>query len=135
MKDDGSISNSGKFKAAITEELSKYFEKLRKGEGEDGEGLNIVHLENPFRHKDKTAISVGDELGIPASDPKKFRTSWNTQSDPHFSNEGRVGYSVKFVSFKSLTGAKTSSNGTSSWGNDLDPKDDEIREDFKRLSH
>jgi hypothetical protein len=42
------------------------------------------------------------------SEPAKIRTSWNTAKDLNLAVRGRTGYSVKFVSLKSLTSSGAS---------------------------
>jgi hypothetical protein len=51
-----------------------------------------------------------------------------------YQKEGRVGYSVKFVSFDSLIKNKLSSNGADTWKNNL-PREGDTEADLELIKH
>jgi hypothetical protein len=115
--------------------LEQYLKSLQTGAGEDGEGVNIVRLSSPFVQTNGAAPQASNrEIFLPP-DPKQFKTSWNTVNDGNYRNEGRVGYSVKFVAFDSLTRKKLTTNGGSTWNNNPQPPDAEAEADIMMLKH
>lgn len=68
------------------------------------------------------------------TDPKLFKSSWNSVNDGDLREDGRVGYSVKFVSFDSLTAHKLSTDGESTWTNELG-QDPEAEGDIPFIKH
>lgn len=120
--------------------FKSYAATLRKGEGEDGEGFNIVHIRNPFNAGGKPITLGGGESSplIKTDDPRTVKTSWNDVLTSGYKKQGRVGYSVKIVSFDSLTKSKQSANGGmggGSWSNDLAPNDDEAKMEIDLIKH
>lgn len=115
--------------------LAKYVGDLQsgtvKGEGAGGnssdpgtyEGFNIVRLDDALRSRPDSSgkcgpMSVGTDIMIDVSDSAALRSSWSAVPGGTV-KDGRVGYSVKFVSFDSLTSHKTTTNGNDTWSNDL----------------
>jgi hypothetical protein len=90
-------------------------QSLQTGGGEYGEGYNIAKITNPFQ----PTSGPGNPKIFIGPDPKQIKTSWNSVGDAEYRSEGRVGYSVKFISFNSLTGKKLTTNGQVTWSNDL----------------
>lgn len=96
--------------------LNAYVTRLLTGQGEepdfrpstnDGqgapEGFKIVRIADPVN----TRPQFGDVRpinfpGLVMNDPKDFKTSWNDVNSEDYTKKGRIGYSVKFVSFDSL---------------------------------
>lgn len=88
------------------------------GKGENDETLNIAAIEDPLGFTNApAAASAPDSYPNPPSSvltpdtttqsfwmatPQDIRTSWVTDKDTDIQNAGRVGYSVKFVTFRSL---------------------------------
>lgn len=108
---------------------------LPAGKGENGEGVNIVRIKNPFviiNGGIPTPISGDPKIFL--TDPQKLKSSWNEVNDGNFRKTGRVGYSVKFVSFDSLTKHKLSTDGQTSWTNAL-PTSEESDQDILFLKH
>jgi hypothetical protein len=68
------------------------------------------------------------------SDPTKIRDSWNTVNDGTFRTAGRVGYSVKFVSFDSLQQKRFTTDGKTSFTN-LVSGDSETAGDIALIKH
>jgi hypothetical protein len=122
------------FKTSILDMLSKYVDKIRVGQGEGDpyttdnpapadilhEGVNTAILTDPLSQR-PTDVGAGGTPGpitvdpsVVLNDPVKIRDSWNKVNDGNFRKLGRVGYSVKFVSFDSLVKKSfaTDSKGT-----------------------
>lgn len=100
--------------------FSAYLNTLRQGTGEGGEGFNVARLKNPFTYKNAQGSLVAITLpeGLIMDQSKDVRTSWNDVLNLDFDQRGRLGYSVKFVSFSTLlnpTGVTT--DGTNTWTN------------------
>jgi hypothetical protein len=126
----------GKLRATLQTGLETYLQALQQGRGELGEGNNIVRITNPFVQVTPSGpqpISGNPEIFM-TNDPKQFKTSWNTVNDATYRNEGRVGYSVKFVSFDSLTKKKMTTNGQNTWSNGLGA-DAEAEADLPFVKH
>lgn len=129
---------------ALAQGLTTYIGQMSKGQGEAitssvFEGYNIVHILNPFSTIPDDPVTPAQPLnvgaGVSMTDPTQYRTSWNTVNDGSFRAEGRVGYSVKFVSFDSLTAHKMSADGASSvWSNEVG-WDPEAQDDIFHLKH
>ncbi len=101
---------------------------------EDGETLNIVRIANPFENRQGAPLKVGGSVMM--SDPAQFKTSWNTQNDnAKLGAEGRVGYSVKFISFSSLVNPTTTSDGQTTWTNRNFMLDEEAQNDLTVIQH
>jgi len=102
--------------------LDRYISSaLPQGNGENGEGVNIVRISNPLMFlttNGPTPVAAGSG-DIISTNPTLIKSSWNTVNDGNMRNDGRVGYSVKFVAFDSLTKKKLSTNGNDSWSNSL----------------
>jgi hypothetical protein len=135
----GSGTNQGqnlaKLKDAVTKSLQQYITQLQQGTGENGEGINIVKIMNPFVTKNGGQFSpISGNPQYIMTDPREFKTSWNSVNHSMYQSQGRVGYSVKFVSFDSLTKNKTPSNGTATWTNSF-PVDPEAESDIPFLKH
>lgn len=104
--------NVNDFKDALSKGIQDYISKLQmhKRDGEEGEGFNIVRIQDPTRHYEGpgrrkpalTAIVPGLPQTLVTIQPDKIKSSWNTTKDPDFSKARRTGYSVKMVSLKSL---------------------------------
>jgi hypothetical protein len=52
--------------------------------------------------------------------PDDIRTSWNAPKFGDYRARGRTGYSVKFVSFKTLQSKDNKMDGSASWTNAFD---------------
>ena len=102
-----------------------------RGYGEDGEGFNIVRLQNPFASKSGGLIQLGG--GIALTDAKAVKSSWNAVLNGDFRKSGRVGYSVKFISFDSLVGKRSSTDGSTSWTNTMPGDTDDT--DWPSIRH
>ncbi len=133
----GSSSGRGNPTAAAVQDsvfhgLSTYMGTLTSGDGEDQEGMNLVKISNPFHYDDGTPI-IGDESLI-MTNPTLFKSSWNSVNDQELRRDGRVGYSVKLVSFDSLTSHKMTTDGSTTWNNDLS-QDPEAQSDIPFIKH
>ncbi len=130
----GTTSDLSNLKTATVLGLSNYISgPLAQGSGENNEGTNLVKIVNPF-------VNVPDGSPISGSpfftmtDSLQIKTAWNNSNRAEYGSLGRVGYSVKFISFASLTKQKLSSNGSSSWNNSLN-MDPESQQDIPFLQH
>jgi hypothetical protein len=116
--------------------LTKYLGDLRTGQGQDGDGLNVTKITDSFRPRLRPGAppSGSDLLTFAApimTTPPLARTSWTPKID-----EGRTGYSVKFVSLSSLaeSSKRISTDGTATWTNapSFDP---EASDDVGSIKH
>jgi hypothetical protein len=127
-----SAANLTSIKTTIFNNLKTYIgTSLQQGQGENGEGVNIVRITNPFYRLDGTMIPGGVFTSI---SPQSIKTSWNKVNRGDFQLNGRSGYSVKFVSFDSLTTNKNTTNGGNTWSNSLN-MDPEGQQDIPFLKH
>jgi hypothetical protein len=90
-------------KGKLNKDLVEYFGKLASNSGEGGESIQIARIRDPMR--DTTGKDVSGLAGtyLPKITNGDLRP-WFSGRDvaPKRSQNGRVGYSVKLVSFKSL---------------------------------
>ncbi len=128
-------------KAAILTQVKTYLKSLDAGLGEDGEGSNVVVLRNPFVKGDGqtplTPVQIA-QAGVDwANSPATtVNTSWNTQKNPKFVSLGRLGYSVKFVSFSTLQKANgVTADGTNTWVNTDISQDSDTNDDLSVIRH
>ena len=134
-------SSAGIFSAlqdSISDSLENYISNTltQPGGGENGETQMVAILSNPF----KTPVISGRSenvrsasgISIDTSNPLNYKTSWSQANRSDLRTQGRVGYSVKFVSFDSLIHQKTDTdlggnqpqnrlNSDTSTDNDLNP--------------
>ncbi len=81
--------------------LRLYFSKLQQGQGEAGEGLNVVRIMDPMR--DVQGNDVSNRIpGFPRLPESALRPWYSGENHAPNRSDGRVGYSVKLVSFQSL---------------------------------
>ncbi|MGK5082061.1 pilus assembly protein TadG-related protein [Bdellovibrionota bacterium FG-1] len=140
---DSAILAQTPMKDALRNEMTGYLEKLRNCQGEPlggvsgltNECFNVVKLQDPMHtllgDGRPQPIHLGGGL---AADPSKIKTSWNGVLNDEFRSKGRVGYSVKFVSFDLLTSKPEKSDGTKNWTNLLD-SESEAQMDFQSIRH
>jgi hypothetical protein len=106
---------------AMISAMVNYVEtKLRAQQGENGEGFNIAKLTNPFPQPNafgNKAVSLPQDL---TTTPQKVRTSWNTTKDGRGGTPGRVGYSVKVISFSQLMSSASNGPVGADAGDDAD---------------
>jgi hypothetical protein len=125
-------------KAALQQELSAYFGKLRNGAGENiggaAESFNVFRMQDPLHVNGNAAQPIAVPGGLSLTDPAKLRTSWNAVLSGDFRKEGRVGYSVKFVSFDSLLRKTSKTDDRENWDNDL-AGDSEAQADYTSIQH
>lgn len=114
-------------RAALVNGITNYVNgKLNQGTGEDGEGINIVRIPNPFFTRPDGANRPQMITGIPPdifmNQPAQVKTSWNDVLNGAYKTLGRTGYSVKFVPFAILRGASgITTDGTNVLGNFMPP--------------
>lgn len=127
--------NGNKLKDDVRKSLEEYVNSLGSGKGEFGESVNIARIANPFRHVH--APDTGKPISVPGvtvGNPNDFKTSWNAVNDGKFRPMGRIGYSIKFVSFSSLREAKMPPTSGQSWTNEMQ-LDAEGEVDVPKLRH
>jgi len=110
---------------------------MKNGGGEYGEGVNIVKIANPLFYRDpQTGANTQARVpGISIQDPKTLHTSWNKVNDSAYRSEGRIGYSVKFVSLDSLRNpASSDANGATSHKN-VDFEDETAKQELTNIKH
>lgn len=147
-KTQGSISqaSNGKpldnLKLQIMVQLESYINALKPSGsnapstaiGENGETINMIVLTDPFKRLSAPGtlegISGAPEIFM-STDPNQLKTSWKWAKNGTLKREGRDGYSVKFVSFSSLSSKKSGS-----WTNDLGSVGDtEISKVLQTIQH
>ena len=134
--------------------ISRYVEALENatnGQGsetEDGEGLKVVRLRDPLNAYDpQQGLIIPLEIDPLITDTSsnaeelqgKIKTSWNNVRNEDFQNRGRVGYSVKYVSFGSLrNGGSNPPDGSNPFANTFETvlgADEEAKQDIQFLKH
>lgn len=100
--------------------LATYLSALDKGQGEDGEGIRVYRIRDPFATIRDPAFSQ-TKSSLPAwfvTQDARIRNSWNGVKDANMRSENRVGYSVKLVALKDLaSGSLRPSPSDSSFSN------------------
>lgn len=129
---------SAAFRQALTQELSNYIAKLKNGQGEPiggaNEGFNIAYIQDPL-HQPGAQQPISVAGGLSLTDPTKIKTSWDSALDSAYKSEGRVGYSVKFVSFDSLLHFTSKPDGQNSWNNGMANLDSDANADVTMIQH
>ncbi len=126
---------------AVTQTLQTYISTTlsQPQAGENLESQWIATIGNPFKTL-PTGSSPSKFLGgdpslfIQGNSPSEYKTSWNQPNRSDLRREGRVGYSVKFVSFDSITKQKTRSDGRTAFSNDIS-SDGEASIDIPFIKH
>jgi hypothetical protein len=131
--------------AALTTQINAYVNgSLKNGNGEDGEGLNVVRIYDPI--STRTDLSGGRRPLAPSvpdtiimRDAKRLKTGWNdvlSRSPPNdYAQKGRTGYSVKFVPLNALRSASgLTTNGSDSFTNLL-PSANGVGTDIVEMKH
>jgi hypothetical protein len=109
------VTADPQFVSALKSGLNSYMGLLANQQGENGEGMNIVKISDPFHNSAGQPIPLDPQIML--TDPKQIKTSWVTENASDYTTLGRVGYSVKFVSFDSLSQGQGTSNGNDHWKN------------------
>ena len=123
-------------KSYVTTALVNYIQTvLPQGGGDNGEGLNMVRLSDPFHYLSQGHIqTISGPPALFLTDAPEVISSWGKATDGNPSIPGRTGYSVKFVSFSSLQSHKNSTNGSDAWTNS--PTDDgDAQQDIPQIKH
>jgi Putative Flp pilus-assembly TadE/G-like len=111
----GGATADPQFVTELKSGLNTYMGLLANQQGENGEGMNIVKITDPFHNSAGQPIPLDPQIML--TDPKQIKTSWVTENSSDYTTLGRVGYSVKFVSFDSLSQGQGTSNGNDHWKN------------------
>lgn len=119
------VDAPAQLKTALGVAIPRYIsQRLRSAEGgENGETVNIVRITNPLEGRPGLSDTINLPAEIFARNVGQIRTSWADVRHGEFKQRGRTGYSVKFVSFKTLRSPRdVTSNGRTIWTNfpDLD---------------
>jgi hypothetical protein len=131
------LINNNSFKTAFVDALQRYINAMKTGAGENGEGFNVVSLVDPFFTRPEGGAApqlINLNPQIMTREPGKIKTSYSAVRDSNLAQHGRTGYSVKFVSFKTLLTRNTTTNGQATW---INPPDggSEGAEDLPVLQH
>lgn len=106
---------SQKIGEMLKRSMNLYGEAIDRGEGEDGESCNVARIRNPFKvsvdGEQRPIGRVGINSSLFTDEPEKIRAAWNDVMSVELQAKKRSGYSVKFVSFKSLTSGADSPFG------------------------
>jgi hypothetical protein len=116
--------------SALKSQINAYVNGfLKKGEGEDGEGLNVIRIYDPLTTRqnidgNRTPIAPSIPDTILMRDAKRLKTGWNNvladDQDHRYRTLGRTGYSVKFVPVNMLRSASgITTDGRNSFTNTL----------------
>lgn len=121
--------------------LTTYLDRLQKNDGErydssdpssPAESFQIVRLANPTHTRGSTPKAFGGSFHLKDLNTE-LRTSWNDLKEGSF--RGRIGYSVKMVSFPYLMSGKLkTSPNRSTMNNGFDP-DPETDQDLPFIKH
>lgn len=133
---DARATVDAQLQSQLIDQLSNYIQRIDSpAGGEDEESRNIATIRDPYGTINGP---YRGQYGPPtfATDRNQVATSWNNIKDGAFEELGRVGYSVKLVSFDSLTRrtVTTSSWNPASFQNSA-TLDGESEQDVPLLSH
>ncbi|MCC7440211.1 MAG: hypothetical protein IT285_01175 [Bdellovibrionales bacterium] len=108
----------------ISDSIAAYANRINTSSGEDGETFNVARIINPNVVKDlSTGNFENSSAGLPDNlvmrNREDFITSWNDADDQNIIDRGRIGYSVKLVSFKTLRDKTNPADGATAYTNDL----------------
>lgn len=132
-----SVIKDATLRSALLESFLAYINTLRNGEGENGESFQIAVLEDPLRRippggNQPETVSLSPEVMIRSQ--ADLNTSWSGVKNRQIANQGRVGYSVKYISFRALQGQEFTTDGRTTWENGLGG-DAEASGDIPFLTH
>ncbi|MBC7385790.1 MAG: hypothetical protein H7301_06475 [Cryobacterium sp.] len=127
--------------AALTRQINVYVNtKLKVGQGEDGEGLNVVRILDPISTRVDLAgrrnpLAPGIPDSILMRDAKRLKTGWNNVLNKDYVAKGRTGYSVKYVPLNTLRSASgVTTNGRDGFTNTL-PTSNGVGNDIVEMKH
>jgi hypothetical protein len=148
--------SSAALKDTLKDQLTKYVNSLKSTDlqacannllsagldDNDCESFNRVRLTNPMKPRPNASATSANLLPLPAwfmpQTANEVLTSWNSPNDPAPSSDaGRLGYSVKFISFDSLVQQRIKSDtktGTSPQ-NPPGQGDEEAKVDMSSIQH
>jgi hypothetical protein len=110
-----STAESAKIGEMLKRSMNLYGEAIDRGEGEDSESCNVARIRNPFKvsvdGEQRPIGGVGVNQLLFTDEAEKIRAAWNDVMSVELQAKKRSGYSVKFVSFKSLTSGADSPFG------------------------
>jgi hypothetical protein len=99
------------------------------------EGMNVAHISDPFTGANGKPLIGVLPADIIMTSPAQFKTSFVSQLDSKITAQGRVGYSVKFVSFDSLLNPGSSDGATTPTNTKAVANDDQANQDLQNLQH
>lgn len=131
--------------AALITQINAYVNGLlRTGQGEDGEGLNVVRIFDPIStrvdlsgRRDPIVPLVPNTIIM--RNAQRLKTGWNdvlSRTPPNdYQQKGRTGFSVKFVPLNTLRSASgVTTNGSDSFSNVL-PTGNGVGNDVVEMKH
>jgi hypothetical protein len=133
-----SAASDANFRSALLSSMLTYVNLLPSRQGENGEGMNVAVITDPFVGPAPNGgamqpITLSGDVMM--NSPQQYKTSYVTTNNSDYTAEGRVGYSVKFVSFDSLTAHRASSNGATVWGNSLNIDEEAKTDGLAQIQH
>jgi hypothetical protein len=132
----GSTSASDtQLQSSLLADMITYINLLPQRQGENGEGMNVAVINDPFNTPGTGGQPLTLSADIMMNSPAQFKTSFVTTNNSDYTSQGRVGYSVKFVSFDSLTAHKSSSNGQVMWVNALNIDEEAKSDGLTQIQH
>jgi Flp pilus assembly protein TadG len=132
----GSTSASDtQLQQSLLNDMLTYINLLPQRQGENGEGMNVAVITDPFTSPGPGGQALNLSPDIMMNAPQQYKTSFVTTNNSDYTAQGRVGYSVKFVSFDSLTAHRASSNGATMWGNALNIDEEAKSDGLTQIQH
>lgn len=132
-------------KKTIEESIQYYFQEVLYNNGadspngENGESLFIAGLADPLGIVRTASSATQPDITYHMTMPQHLRRSWVTDKDKKISDAGRVGYSVKFIRFKEISGKgmryTTDSKGTTLTNTLINDSEMSVDQSFDALDH
>jgi len=127
-------SVAASMKSVLQAGLTRYInqEMGQQNQNELGETKHLAKIWNPLMRSGGSPVTGDPNLFM--TDETSIKSSWNTGNDSNLQQLGRVGYSVKFVSFSTLRKKTVTTDGANTWTNDFS-LDTEADQDTKEIKH
>jgi hypothetical protein len=126
-------ASDAQLQQSLLADMLTYINLLPSRQGENGEGMNVAVITDPFSGPGGQPVTLSGDIMM--NSPQQYKTSYVTTNNSDYTAEGRVGYSVKFVSFDSLTAHRASSNGATVWGNSLNIDEEAKTDGLAQIQH
>jgi hypothetical protein len=126
-------ASDAQLQQTLLADMLTYINLLPQRQGENGEGMNVAVITDPFLGPGGRPQTLSGDIMM--NSPAQYKTSYVTTNDSAYTAQGRVGYSVKFVSFDSLTAHRSSSNGATLWSNSLNIDEEAKADGLEQIQH